>query len=81
MLNKTSNTLIADDSVKLKLDLALKRLEQIAENKINLHINSDSLNKELELARKTIGRFEKKNSEINIKLNHAIQSVRNILED
>ena len=81
MLDKSSAKPLEIDSVELKLDLALKRLEQIAENKINSNIKSDSMDKELELARKKIDQFEVKNSEINSKLNRAIQSVRNILED
>ncbi len=81
MLDKTSNSTSKIDSVERKLDLALKRLEQAAEDKINANVKSKQLDKELELARKKIGHFEVRNSEINVKLNRAIESVRSILEN
>lgn len=81
MLDKTSNNTSKIDSVERKLDLALKRLEQVAEDKINANVKSKQLDKELELARKKIGHFEVRNSEINVKLNRAIESVRSILEN
>tara|TARA_A100001011_G_scaffold69196_3_gene70641 strand:+ start:23367 stop:23612 length:246 start_codon:yes stop_codon:yes gene_type:complete len=81
LLDKTSNSTSKIDSVERKLDLALKRLEQAAEDKINANVKSKQLDKELELARKKIGHFEVRNSEINVKLNRAIESVRSILEN
>ena len=81
MLDKTSNSTSKIDSVERKLDLALKRLEQVAEDKINSNVKSKQLDKDLELARKKIGHFEVRNSEINVKLNRAIESVRSILEN
>ena len=81
LFDKSSPDPLEIGTVELKLELALKRLEKIAESKINSKIKSDSMDKELELARKKIDQFEVKNSEINGKLSRAMQSVRNILED
>jgi hypothetical protein len=81
LLNKSSHDTLENSSIELKLDLALKRLEQIAEEKFNSNVKSKAVEKELELARKKINQFEVKNSDINAKLNRAIQSVRSILEN
>ena len=81
LFDKSSPNPLEIDTVELKLELALKRLEKIAESKINSKIKSYSMDKELEIVRKKIDQFEVKNSEINGKLSRAMQSVRNILED
>ena len=54
LFDKSSPNPLEIDTVELKLELALKRLEKIAESKINSKIKSDSMDKELELARKKL---------------------------
>ena len=64
LFDKSSPDPLEIDTVELKLELALKRLEKIAESKINSKIKSDSMDKELELARKKIIGIQLKREQI-----------------